>query len=468
MIAKRGRPFAQISSDDIKNRRRKEARERMARLRLQRKSITPKHQRNAIDHLQQGEFVAQLSPAGEINVPHIFCTSHPRLETQNDARDHGDYPLRTEIVFQVPGSLQDNLGETVIFDDILHSPNTSRGHPLANIVEEHNISVQPIASDVGDAAEIQSFYGQGSPYGKSMPSLHNSMSPSTSGRISGSSETRGYASVQQRCSVQSNLWSTGLDQINGSDSVFAESCQPGSEDVSERQQMSGTSDVPVGYTPQTSTTPLVDPKVARRRRLGAERSRRYYRRKVALLGRPGTRRKDELHHAEMMFRVDTAGRSEGCKKKQTLVQDICSPESVHNVDERQSYDNNATFSHDETLPGSCRFSEPFEEFPRRTLATRLCDQLLHGFHGCSREQHAAGFVDHQKLVSDGHHDLREMFSSEGFASVIGLLEIVQHHHTINAEIPQAAQWDETFCGTLPGSDEGCTSVKHVCLHKERT
>ena len=99
MIAKRSRPFAQTSSDDIKNRRRKEARERMARLRLQRKSTTPKYQRNAIDHLQQGEFVAQLSPAGEINVPHIFCTSYPRLETQNDARDHGDYPVRTEIVF---------------------------------------------------------------------------------------------------------------------------------------------------------------------------------------------------------------------------------------------------------------------------------------------------------------------------------------------------------------------------------
>ena len=129
--------------------------------------------------------------------------------------------------------------------------------------------------------------------------------------------------------------------------------------------MSDTSDVPVDYALQASTIPLVDPKVARRRRLEAERSRRYYRRKVALLGRPRTRCKDELHHAEMMFRVDTAGRSQGCKKKQTLVQDICSPESVHNVDERQSYDNNATFSHDETLPGSCRFSEPFEEFPGR-------------------------------------------------------------------------------------------------------
>ena len=77
-------------------------------------------------------------------------------------------------------------------------------------------------------------------------------------------------------------------------------------------------------------------------------------------------------------------------------------------------------------------------------------------------------VDHQTLVDDGHHDLREMFSSEGFASVIELPEIVQHHHTIEAEIPQAVQWDETFCSTLPGSAEGCTSVKHVCLHKERT
>jgi hypothetical protein len=118
MIAKRGRPFAQTSNDDTKNRRRKEGRDRMARLRLQRKRITPKHQRNAIDHLQQGEFVAQLSSAGEINVLHIPCKSRPSLETQNNARDHGDYPVCTEIVSQVPGSFQDNLGETVIFDDI--------------------------------------------------------------------------------------------------------------------------------------------------------------------------------------------------------------------------------------------------------------------------------------------------------------------------------------------------------------
>lgn len=268
--------------------------------------------------------------------------------------------------------------------------------------------------------------------------------------------------------MQSNLRSTGLDQIDGNDSVFAEGFQPGSEDNSQMQQAPNNSDVCVDHALQASTTPLVDPKVARRRKLGAERSRRYYQRKLGVLGRHRTRRKDGLHHAEMVFRVDTAGRSEGCKKKQTLVRDVCSLESVHNVDERQNYDNNATFSHDQTLPGSCRFSEPFEEFPRRTLATQLCDQLIYGFHGCSREQHAALFVDHQNLVGNGHHGLSEIFSNEGFASVIGIPEIAQHHHTIEAEIPQAAQWDETFCGTLPGSAEGCTSVKHVCLHKERT
>jgi hypothetical protein len=141
-----------------------------------------------------------------------------------------------------------------------------------------------------------------------------------------------------------------------------------------------------------------------------------------------------------MFRVDTAGRGEGCKKKQTLVQDICSPESVHNVNERQSYDNNATFSHDETLPGSCRFSEPFEELPRRTLATRLCDQLIHGFHGCSREQHAAGFLDHQNLAGNGHHDLSEIFGDEGFASVIGIPEIAQHQHTSDPWPQATSEW----------------------------
>lgn len=205
----------------------------MARLRLQRKGIIPKHRRNAIDNLQQGEFVAQLSSPREINVPHIFCTSRPRLETQNNARDHGDHPVCTEIISQVPGPLQDNLGEIVMFDDISQISDTSRGHPLANIVEEHNISVQSIVSDVGDAAENQGFHGQGSPHEKSMPSLHNFMSPSTSGRMSGSSETREYASVQRRCLVPSNLWSTDLDQIDGSDSVFAESFQPGSEDNSD-------------------------------------------------------------------------------------------------------------------------------------------------------------------------------------------------------------------------------------------
>jgi hypothetical protein len=136
--------------------------------------------------LQQGEFVAQLSSAGEINVPHILCTSYPRLEAQNNARDHGDYPVCTEIVSQVPGSLQDNLGEIVMFDDISQISDTNRDHPLANIVEEHNISVQSIAiaSDVGDAAENQGFHGQGSPHEKSMPSLHNCSSLSIKGAAS--------------------------------------------------------------------------------------------------------------------------------------------------------------------------------------------------------------------------------------------------------------------------------------------
>jgi hypothetical protein len=335
-------------------------------------------------------------------------------------------------------------------------------------VQEHNIAVQSIVSDVGDAAENQGFHGRRTPHQESMPSLDDLTSLPMSDPMTGSSETREYASIQQQYTAHSNLLSPGLDGMNGGDSVLAESFQPSSEDNYQRQQTLGVSDVHVDNASEASTILLVDPKVAHRRRLGAERSRRYYQRKVALLGRPGTRRKDELHHAEIVFRVDTAGRSEGCKKKQTLVRDICSPESVHKVDERQDYDNNATFSCDETLPEDCRFSESFEESPRKSLAIRLCDQLIHGFHGCSPEQHAAGFVDHQNLVGNGHHDLREMFSSEGFTSVIGLPEIVKHHHTDQAEIPQAAQWDETFCGTLPGSAEGCTSVKHVCLHKERT
>jgi hypothetical protein len=468
MVAKRGRPFAQTSNDDTKNRRRREARERMARLRLQRKGITPKRQWNSIDYLQHGEFVARLSSAGENNVPHIFCTSHPSLETQNNARDHGDYPDRTETASRAPSSLQDNLGEIVMFGDISQISDISKGHPLGSTVEEHNIAVQSIVSDVGDVAENQGFHGRRTPHQESMPSLDDLTSLPMSDPMTGSSETREYASIQQQYTVHSNLLSPGLDGMNGSDSVLAESFQPSNEDNYQRQQTLGVSDVHVDDASEASAILLVDPKVAHRRRLGAERSRRYYQRKVALLGRPGTRRKDELHHAETVFRIDTAGRSEGCKKKQTLVRDICSPESIHNVDERQNYDNNATFSRDETLPENCRFSEPFEESPRKTLAIRLCDQLIHGFHECSREQHAAGFVDHQNLVGNGHHDLREMFSSEGFTSVIGLPEIAQYHHTIEAEIPQAAQWDETFCGTLPGSAEGRTSVKHVCLHKERT
>jgi hypothetical protein len=143
----------------------------------------------------KGESVAQLSSLGEINVLHMFCTSRPRLETQNNARDHSDHPVCTEIVSQVPGPLQDNLGEIVMFDDISQISDTSRGHPLANIVEEHNILVQSIVSDVGNAAENQGFHRQESPYERSMPFLHNFMSLSTSGRMSGSSETREYASV---------------------------------------------------------------------------------------------------------------------------------------------------------------------------------------------------------------------------------------------------------------------------------
>jgi hypothetical protein len=78
MIAKRGRPFAQTSNDDTKNRRRKEARERMARLRLERKGITPKRQWNPIDHLQHGEFVARLSSQCSAHILHE--SSEPRYK----------------------------------------------------------------------------------------------------------------------------------------------------------------------------------------------------------------------------------------------------------------------------------------------------------------------------------------------------------------------------------------------------
>ena len=82
-----------------------------------------------------------------------------------------------------------------MFDDITQTSNASRGYPLPNIAAEHNISVHSVVSDVDDAAENQGFHRQGSPYEKSVPSLHNFMSLSTFGRTSGSSKTREYASV---------------------------------------------------------------------------------------------------------------------------------------------------------------------------------------------------------------------------------------------------------------------------------
>lgn len=123
----------------------------MARLRLQRKGIIPKRQWDPLDHLQHGESAARLSSAEENNVPHIFYTSHSSLEIQNNARDHGEYPIRTETVSRAPSSLQDNLGEIFALGDIPQISDTSKGHLLASSVEEHNIAVQSIVSEAGDA-----------------------------------------------------------------------------------------------------------------------------------------------------------------------------------------------------------------------------------------------------------------------------------------------------------------------------
>jgi hypothetical protein len=105
---------------------------------------------------------------------------------------------------------------------------------------------------------------------------------------------------------------------------------------------------------------------------------------------------------------------------------------------------------------------------RRSLAAKLCKQLLYGLRGCSEEQHEQKFREYIESVGNNHYGLGEIFNDPSFPSVLGLSEIISPDHLAQYQTPTAAQWYTMFCGATHPIDTDTSPLKNVCLHKEQT
>lgn len=77
------------------------------------------------------------------------------------------------------------------------------------------------------------------------------------------------------------------------------------------------------------------------------------------------------------------------------------------------------------------------------VAHRLCNQLLHGFRGCTEEQHEKRSEEHAEAVGNNHNDLSEIFNDSTFPSVLGLPSFVQKdsfmNHKTHTEVSTSKQ-----------------------------
>lgn len=206
---------------------------------------------------------------------------------------------------------------------------------------------------------------------------------------------------------------------------------------------------------RTNLIQLGDEETARRRKLAALRQRRFRERQRTLLGLPEQRKR----------RIDVSNNYGEAVMQLEAAQDkpVHVPRSEH-----AQYSRTPSTGIENHLNVNATLAGIQENSARKDVAHRLCDQLLHGFRGCTEEQHEKRSEEHAEAVGNNHNDLSEIFNDSTFPSVLGLPSFVQKDSLMNHKTHNSKQWNTMFCGASQSSSDGIDVVKNVCLHKEET
>lgn len=111
-------------------------------------------------------------------------------------------------------------------------------------------------------------------------------------------------------------------------------------------------------------------------------------------------------------------------------------------------------------------SEDDEVTPLEFVVQKLYEELVHGFHGCTEEEHNEHRRRHLIDVGDNHHGLAEMFNDNTFPSVLGLQEMITPERLARERRPTPDQWKSIFCGIPTGGRQ--RYPMNLCLHEEQT
>jgi hypothetical protein len=100
------------------------------------------------------------------------------------------------------------------------------------------------------------------------------------------------------------------------------------------------------------------------------------------------------------------------------------------------------------------------------VVQKLYDELVQGFHGCTRDEHHEDSRRHMADAGENHYGLGEIFNDDSFPSVLGLQEMITPERLARERTPTPEQWRSVFCG-IPSHGRQ-RYPNNVCLHKEET
>lgn len=111
-------------------------------------------------------------------------------------------------------------------------------------------------------------------------------------------------------------------------------------------------------------------------------------------------------------------------------------------------------------------NEPVDMSADDYTIDKLYEELQHGFHGCTEDEHNEKLREHMEAAGGRHHELNEVFNDVNFPSVLGLVDMITPERLARQQDPTPEQWEAMFCGVSRAN--GHEYPMNVCLHKERT
>lgn len=97
---------------------------------------------------------------------------------------------------------------------------------------------------------------------------------------------------------------------------------------------------------------------------------------------------------------------------------------------------------------------------------KIYEELQHGFHGCTEDDHREALRQHMADAGENHHGLGEIFNDMRFPSVLGLSDMITPERLARQQTPTSEQWANMFCGNFRGGR--LRRPMNVCLHTEQT